>query len=416
MKTSFRTIKISIFAILMTCSFAWAQESYAPSSTPNFPERPTKRAGESDAAYMNRTRQWEAEIRRLTAETTPATTSTSRRRTDDTTNLPEKPEKREGESEASYQNRVSAWAAEVKLITTKQQKEDELDKLRQELAKLSEQITRPARTESYSSITTERISVIPTGEMGREKLLSINEDLKIMSKILQNELNQQPQKTEWIFKDSKWVPTNPDTGTILGLNANSLNSMYLEGYGALFEMNVNYPLSIPYEALAGESQNKENDYSVWERTKQQILEPQSSSDMYYRPVKETPEIIYDSQDVENIKTSLIKTLKYASNIRALQPDESVILKIIGAEQSIRVITMRLIEEKKYSLTYESNGTQITTVLSGNINDKIKSLSAPTILIIRAKKSDIDAFEKDELDFDKFREKVKVFSYPLISGN
>ncbi len=34
----------------------------------------------------------------------------------------------------------------------------------------------------------------------------------------------------------------------------------------------------------------------------------------------------------------------------------------------------------------------------------------TVLTIRVKKSDVDAFAKDELDFDQFRQKVQIFLY------
>jgi hypothetical protein len=41
---------------------------------------------------------------------------------------------------------------------------------------------------------------------------------------------------------------------------------------------------------------------------------------------------------------------------------------------------------------------------------------PESLLIRAKKSYIDAFAKGDLDFEKFREKVQVFSYPILGSN
>lgn len=37
-------------------------------------------------------------------------------------------------------------------------------------------------------------------------------------------------------------------------------------------------------------------------------------------------------------------------------------------------------------------------------------SSATILTIRAKKSDVDDFVRDELDFDQFQETVEIFTY------
>ena len=38
------------------------------------------------------------------------------------------------------------------------------------------------------------------------------------------------------------------------------------------------------------------------------------------------------------------------------------------------------------------------------------LFSPTVLTIRVKKSDIDAFAAGELDFEQFRQKVQIFTY------
>ena len=40
------------------------------------------------------------------------------------------------------------------------------------------------------------------------------------------------------------------------------------------------------------------------------------------------------------------------------------------------------------------------------------MAAPsaTVLTIRAKKSDVDAFAKGELDFEQFQQKVQIFTY------
>jgi hypothetical protein len=39
-----------------------------------------------------------------------------------------------------------------------------------------------------------------------------------------------------------------------------------------------------------------------------------------------------------------------------------------------------------------------------------NVSPATVLTIRAKKSDIDAFAKGEQDYEQFRQKVQIFTY------
>jgi hypothetical protein len=191
--------------------------------------------------------------------------------------------------------------------------------------------------------------------------------------------------------------------------------MYLQGYGALFLMKVNFPLSAPPETQQQqeETEEKEDVDEVWQQTRQQIYEPQVESRRRTR--SDQPEIIYDAEQIENLKTTLIESLKHAANIRALAPDESVIIRIAGSGQSVTVTSIAK-EGEQSIISYESNGTQRTTVTSKDFPDFIKSLSTPSVLVIRAKKSDIDDFAKGELDLEDFREKVQVLSYPLLGGN
>ena len=44
------------------------------------------------------------------------------------------------------------------------------------------------------------------------------------------------------------------------------------------------------------------------------------------------------------------------------------------------------------------------------------LSLPTILTIRARKSDIDAFANGQLSFDQFHQKTQMFTYSHVSVN
>ena len=263
----------------------------------------------------------------------------------------------------------------------------------------------------------ENILIIPTEEVGFEELLKINEDMNVMSKILQNELNQQPKAIlgDMMFIDNRWVPSYE---SILGRRTNNSSCMYLQGYGALFMMEVDFPLSgSPETQQQEETEAKEDVDEVWEQTKQQIYQPQVGATTSQRRVAERPpEVKYDAQQVENLKTTLIESLKHAANIRALAPDESVIIKIDGSGRSITVLSVAKQENGGWLIDFESDGTRKMMSIDLDINDFVKRFSVPTCIDIRAKKSDIDAFAKGGLDFDQFREKVQVLSYPLLSGN
>ncbi len=491
MKTSFRTIKISIFTIIITCCFTFAEESSGTNSEPVFPERPVKSNQESDAAYLNRLTQWQAEIIRIAAETnseispnnptlpkrpvkregeidasfnnrirqweaeiksiiTAANTEESsnnpnifprpekrmgesdasfrnrtaqweavvRRLTSDAnqavpvrvSTIPARPEKRSGESDASYQNRLRTWEFEVRRITsaqTTEQKDAELRRLKEQLDRLSAQVLPTSRTSNYTNTDSENMLIIPSGEMKTEDLLNINEDMNVMSRILLKEL----------INTDITLPS-PVFGALFtsnyGLADNTLNCIFIQGYGALFLIKAGFPLSAPSEtAEQPEEPDKEDVDSVWEQTRQQIYQPQAASTTFTNT--RGSDVKYDAQRIENLKTTLIKALKHATNIRTLKPDESVILRISGSGQSINIISVQKDGDQSL-IIYESNGIRQLVMISedsGDLDDYIKSLSTPTVILIQAKKSDIDAFSKGEIDLEKFHQRVQIISYPLL---
>ena len=52
---------------------------------------------------------------------------------------------------------------------------------------------------------------------------------------------------------------------------------------------------------------------------------------------------------------------------------------------------------------------------GGLPDEL-AYSSQTVLIIRAKKSYIDALEQDKIDFNEFEEKIQILSYPCLGEN
>ena len=61
-----------------------------------------------------------------------------------------------------------------------------------------------------------------------------------------------------------------------------------------------------------------------------------------------------------------------------------------------------------------DGKNTARVYKGGLPSEIV-ISAPTVLTIRAKKSDIDSFAKGDLDLEQFRQRVQMISYPYLGG-
>jgi hypothetical protein len=258
------------------------------------------------------------------------------------------------------------------------------------------------------------ILVIPSEQTKTEDLIAINEDMNIMSRIFEKNLEQKRITT---VNSNIFLPGRHNAyGMLLGSSRGQIQSMYLQGYGALFMLKVDFPLSASSEAQQQQqdTEKQQEGDSVWKQTQQEIYEPQGFNT---RRQPQKQQVKYDPEKVENLKTTLIKTLKHAANIRSLKPDESVILTVAGGGQSAGTkITAINVAGKNQILVTEkrADGKSNMRIINGNALDDI-GLSSQTVLVIRAKRSDIDAFAKGELDLDQFRTHVQMFTYPYLGS-
>jgi hypothetical protein len=272
-------------------------------------------------------------------------------------------------------------------------------------------------TRNFSSGTrsgsTGTVLVIPSEQTRTEDLITINEDISVMSRIFEKNLGQARIST---IRGSIFTSRHDPFSMFLGADGGGIQSIYLQGFGVLFLMKVDFPLtpSPDMQVDEKETQKAEQGDPVWRQIRREMFEPEKVD---RRRRNDRPEEKYDAEKVENLKTTLIKALKHAANIRSLKPDESVILTVAGSgEATGTIITSAKLSGENQILVQErtSDGKMITKIVTGTSLDDIGS-SSPAILIIRAKKSDIDTFAKGELDFDKFRERVQLLTYPLLGG-
>ena len=288
-----------------------------------------------------------------------------------------------------------------------------------DIDRLVRSVTLSTGRSSVGTGTGNTVLVIPNQEIKAEELLTINEDINVMSRIFDNELNQErisKSNMSWSFTGNDLLLG--DTPMLFNRDRDKTGTMYLQGYGALFLMNVDFPLSAPPDMQEQEEEETEEEDvdQVWEQTRQQIYEPQSQYQTRRLTRTTRPEVKYDAEKVESLKTSLIKALKHAANIRILKPDESLILSITGSGISDRIVSMQELPGTDDIIVIEENqGEHIQKIYTGGLPEDLK-FSSPTVLVIRAKKTDIDSFAKGDVDLNQFRQRVQILSYPLLGGN
>ena len=142
---------------------------------------------------------------------------------------------------------------------------------------------------------------------------------------------------------------------------------------------------------------------------------------------------------EQFKEDLVKTLRHAANIRNVEPNEWVILTVVGRDESgfgggasgrgMRGMSGMggmaggggWVEGGGYSAGGDSfsggggsfgggGGFYMDSRSSSGARRRPAPSASTTVLTIQAKKADIDALAEDDIDLEQFRQKVKVWTY------
>ena len=279
--------------------------------------------------------------------------------------------------------------------------ENALEAQNQALAEVDEKLQRIS-PRSGRATTSSRSLVIPRDAADAKSLAETEEDMSVMARILEKAANGKPEKGERHTSSYVWTAG----GSITPKN------LYIDGYGALFFMNVNYPL-LPPAAKEKPAEPKSESDSEWDKTYKELYRPQSSSSDYNYKFEfldssnpfgaSGPAEEYDEDKVTELKENLAAALKNASHIRRLKGDESVTVVVTGRSPGSGGRTTVHRSQNNNSSSTSSSSVWVATPRAGS--------QAPAArLVIRARRFDIESFQKDRLTADDFRKKVTMFIY------
>ncbi len=272
------------------------------------------------------------------------------------------------------------------------------------------------------------VVMIPTAPVDPTMLTEVKEDMGVMLQILREKLSE-PRTILGVLYDF---------GEFFGSEGRQVEALYLQGYGALFVMEVSFPLSSAKDPGSADGNEPGQPVDpVWQRARQRLYAPPGAA---YRTRKATAQT--DPESFEQFKQDMVKTLKHAANIRHLESDESVVLTIVGQNEEPAGAYGRMRGRGPYggggpyggsvagggyssgggfsssggaTSTYSDSRSYSTT--SGRTRSSRgggrwpdTAGAASTVLTIQAIKADIDAFAQGDLDFEQFSDMVKTFSY------
>ncbi|MCL4180103.1 MAG: hypothetical protein KJ072_20440 [Verrucomicrobia bacterium] len=251
--------------------------------------------------------------------------------------------------------------------------------------------------------------LIRTRDLDPEAQTQLEEDLKVMSRIVEKATQLESRRS----------PRAMGIDLVFGPDHSPVRSLYLDGYGVLFMVNVDFPLlPLPVQAPEKSEDAKSDVTSTWEQTRQELYgdprppEPILPIGWFGDPNTET--LAYDADKVDRLRQNLIEAIRNASNMRQLTANESVTICVQGAPAT------PVLQVRRESTIDKPDGTgrnvevqqrYATVLTAGEKTDAHRA-----ILTLQASKADIDRYARGDLSPDQFRELTQSQIYPGAGWN
>jgi len=242
------------------------------------------------------------------------------------------------------------------------------------------------------------VMVIPAKEMDAEAFRRIVTDLRVMSRILEKSIRDAPALQENMMMRQLKEVYGADYASVFGQADRTVprmlqssngrpRPMYVGGYGAVFSLQVDFPLVPPPEMPRKDEATEQAD-QVWAQAQRELLDPQAAA----RAQRGAPEAEpYKPEVVDGLKNALTTALKHATNIRDLEAEAWLTILVQGPAPTAQGQP----QDPLYGEPSPFAGPQTT---------------ARTLLTLRARKADIDQYAKGQLDDAQFQQRVQVVTY------
>jgi hypothetical protein len=224
-----------------------------------------------------------------------------------------------------------------------------------------------------------RALVIRTGDADLKAQSTLEEDLAVMSHLLDKALEE--------------VPGAQGNGNrAMGIdvffaqNAAPVRSLYLDNYGALFFLKVSFPLVAPTEK---HQEEKSAGDSAWEEARQELYGQRGQGNITGAQGEE-----FSQEKVDKLRETIFETLKNVTNIRGLKPEDYVTICVSGGGGSGRI---------RMAKGGPGGGNFMIAGQPG-------VAARRSVLTVRARKSKIDEFSQGKLSLEEFRKHALLTSY------
>lgn len=224
--------------------------------------------------------------------------------------------------------------------------------------------------------------VIRNSSTDTKTISQIQEDLAVMSRIIEKSAREVADSDDWNVMGIK----------VITLGGRDTRNLYLEDYGVILSLRVNLALLPEGKTPETEAAGDEEGDGAWEEARNEVLgSPHRRENLYEKGPRKRE---FDADAVTNLKKSLIDALRNASKIRHLKPSDWVTLVVQGqggeqAGAGESAFRLRLNDRVIEGPFEESEGT--------------------ATMVLRVKKSDLDEQSKKKSG-DGFEKKVVIAVY------
>ncbi len=246
---------------------------------------------------------------------------------------------------------------------------------------------------AFNGAATTRTLVVPAADISAEQLGQVREELAIMSRLLNKAADPEAgQRAGFRF----------NLGDLGFGQTTDLDALYLDGYGAVFLIDVDYPLVEAVKVAEKKSEAKPDKDAAWEKARRELAGQDLDTDLDdsdsdpSEPAGEP----YDAEKVAALRKRLTEAFRHAANMKSVKPGEDIVLRVSGrsappAHMATAAVFMGHPGlAKRYGLA---------------VPPPMPATSGPAIstLTLRAKKSAVDAFAAGKLNLEEFTKKVSV---------
>lgn len=244
-----------------------------------------------------------------------------------------------------------------------------------------------------------RALVLPSGDT-TQSVSATKEELAIMGRLIEKSLQPESERTSNPFRF--------EFGSVQFGGRNDLDALYIEGHGAIFFIEVDYPLvkaPVSVEKSIEASVGKED---AWEQARREVRgepEPESDDmDVAVARVFTAEAKPFDGERVDALRDRLVTVLPQARNLKCLRAGESVTVVVSGPSPKV----------KKSKRSRNSAVTVAGADAGGrgevwvhDVRPDSNSSGSASVMILKTAKSDLDAVAAKTLTDEEFSKKVSV---------